>query len=56
MSNLNRGYGDPEELAKALERSAQNRPQDQSKFANRSNDPRPTDSRTPNIYDDGPLK
>ena len=56
MPNLDRGYGNPEELAKALEQPAKNRPQDQSKFANRSNDPRPTDNRTPNMYDDGPLK
>ena len=57
MPDLNRGHGDPIELAKALERQALERMgTDRSKFANRSNDPRPTDHRTPNVYDDGPLK
>jgi hypothetical protein len=28
---------------------------DKSKFADRGNDPRPTDHHSPNQYDDGPL-
>ena len=44
IPDSDRGFGNPEELAKALEQAAKNRPQDQSKFANRSNNPRPTRS------------
>ena len=53
MPDLNRGHGDPIELAKALERQALERMgTDRSKLANRSNDQRPADNHTPNQYDD----